>query len=183
MAAQDPQAEPSMEEILASIRRIISEEDETEEADGPALDLVNATDEEPPAAPEDFASEDDIVFDETPAPEPEIELEAAPERGPEPALEPEFEAPPPATTASAAPSLIEEAADSILSEPAASAAAGSLSRLTAQLRISDAQGQTLEGVVREMLKPMLREWLDQNLPKIVESRVEAELERIARMSR
>ena len=43
--------------------------------------------------------------------------------------------------------------------------------------------QTIEGVVRELLKPMLKDWLDHHLPAIVESRVEAELERIARMAR
>jgi uncharacterized protein len=71
----------------------------------------------------------------------------------------------------------------ILSNPVASQAAGSLARLAGTLRISDAPGQTVEGVVRELLKPMLKEWLDRNLAAIVEARVEAELERIARMSR
>ena len=37
---------------------------------------------------------------------------------------------------------------------------------------------TLEGLVREMLKPMLRDWLDANLPRIVESMVSREIERI-----
>ncbi len=55
MAMQDPQAEPSMEEILASIRRIISEEEQP--ASEPVLDL---TEHEPAAAP---TVEDDIVFE------------------------------------------------------------------------------------------------------------------------
>lgn len=168
MAAQDQQAEPSMEEILASIRRIISEEDEAPEAGDPVLDLTETDDNAPPSSAS--GPEDDIVFDE-------IEEE------------PEFEADPPAAPVPAAPASGRHAAGSqqfaegILSEPAASAAAGALAKLASQLRISDAPGQTLEGLVREMLKPMLREWLDQNLPNIVESRVEAELERIARLSR
>ena len=37
---------------------------------------------------------------------------------------------------------------------------------------------TLEGLVREMLRPMLRDWLDQNLPSLVESMVAREIERI-----
>ena len=65
----------------------------------------------------------------------------------------------------------------------ASATAGALARLAGSLRISDAPGQSLEGVVRELLKPMLKEWLERNLPAIVEARVEAELERIARLAR
>jgi hypothetical protein len=42
------------------------------------------------------------------------------------------------------------------------------------------EGRSLEDVVRELLKPMLRDWLDRNLPAIVEARVQAEVERIAR---
>jgi hypothetical protein len=37
--------------------------------------------------------------------------------------------------------------------------------------------------VRELLRPMMKEWLDANLPAIVEAKVEAELNRIARLSR
>ena len=41
-------------------------------------------------------------------------------------------------------------------------------------------GETsLEGLVREMLRPMLAEWLDQNLPGMVEKMVQAEIARIA----
>ncbi|MEQ1490073.1 MAG: DUF2497 domain-containing protein, partial [Terricaulis sp.] len=77
----------------------------------------------------------------------------------------------------------EPSVETILSKPTTTAAAGSLARLAGSLRIADTSGQTVEGVVRELLKPMLKEWLDQNLAAIVEARVEAELERIARMSR
>ena len=42
------------------------------------------------------------------------------------------------------------------------------------------EGRTLEDLVREMLKPILRDWLDQNLSSIVEARVQAEVERISR---
>ena len=42
---------------------------------------------------------------------------------------------------------------------------------------------TIEGLVREMLKPMMKDWLDANLAKIVEEKVEAEVQRIARMAR
>jgi len=41
-------------------------------------------------------------------------------------------------------------------------------------------GETsLEGLVRDMLRPMLAEWLDRNLPEIVERLVKAEIARIA----
>ena len=160
MAMQDPQAEPSMEEILASIRRIISEEEQP--ASEPVLDL---TEHEPAAA---STVEDDIVFEAV-----EQAVAAAP-------------APAPTVTHTPAPVVETPPAPpepTILSTPTTHAAAGSLARLAGSLRIADTNGQTIEGVVRELLKPMLKEWLDKNLPAIVESRVEAELERIARLAR
>ena len=39
---------------------------------------------------------------------------------------------------------------------------------------------TLEDVVRETLRPMLKLWLDENLPSVVERMVQAEIERVAR---
>jgi cell pole-organizing protein PopZ len=164
MALQDPQAEPSMEEILASIRRIISEEDQAQAQ--PVLDLTETEQAAPP--------EDDLVFE---AVEPVAEVAAEPEPIPTPP------APAPAPRAAAPPPVVEPAPETILSPPTATAAAGALARLAGTLRIADSEGQTVEGVVRELLKPMLKEWLDRNLPAIVESRVEAELERIARLAR
>lgn len=166
MALKDPQAEPSMEEILASIRRIISEEEQPAE---PVLDLTEAQAEAPQAAAP--AAEDDLVFEAVePAPAPV----AAP--APQPVAAAPAPRPAPVVEHTAAP-------DTIISPPTASATAGALARLAGSLRISDTPHQSVEGVVRELLKPMLKDWLDQNLPAIVESRVEAELERIARLAR
>jgi uncharacterized protein len=168
MALQDQQAEPSMEEILASIRRIISEEEQTPNA-APVLDLTQ-TDEPPPAPVQQHVAppvDDDIVFEAVE----QAEIQ-------EVAYVPEV-----ATAPQPRPIVVEPTADSILSTPTTNAAAGSLARLAGSLRIADTAGQTVEGVVREMLKPMLKDWLDRNLAAIVEARVEAELERIARMSR
>jgi uncharacterized protein len=169
MALQDPQAEPSMEEILASIRRIISEEEQAPNA-APVLDLTQ-TDEPAVAAPAP-AVEDDIVF--------EAVEQAVIEETPVP--EPAYAAPAPAPVRRET-MAVEPTPDSILSRPTTDAAAGSLARLAGSLRIADTANQTVEGVVRELLKPMLKEWLDRNLPAIVEARVEAELERIARLAR
>lgn len=171
MSLQDPQAEPSMEEILASIRRIISEEEQAP-APEPVLDLTQSEAPAPApmaaAAPPPVASDDDIVFDEVDEPEPA----------------PAFQASAPAAPVYTPPPSVDLAGvDTILSPPSASAAAGAMARLAGTLRISDAPNQTIEGVVRELLKPMLKDWLDKNLPAIVESRVEAELERIARLAR
>ena len=43
--------------------------------------------------------------------------------------------------------------------------------------------QPVEGLMREMLRPLLRTWLDDNLPAIVEGLVRAEIERVARRGR
>lgn len=44
-------------------------------------------------------------------------------------------------------------------------------------------GETsLEGLVRDMMRPMLKEWLDSNLPDLVESMVDREITRITRKS-
>lgn len=63
----------------------------------------------------------------------------------------------------------------------ADAAAGALGKLMASMDVSS--DNSLEGLVRSMLQPMLKEWLDANLSGIVESKVEAEVQRIARMAR
>ncbi|MEZ5994537.1 MAG: DUF2497 domain-containing protein [Hyphomonadaceae bacterium] len=163
MALQDQQAEPSMEEILASIRRIISEEEQAPAAAEPVLDLTQT--EDAASLQEEVSPDDDIVFE---AVEDVVAQEVLP---PAPA------------PAAPAPEAHQEPIEAILSQPTASAAAGALARLAGSLRISDTQNQTIEGVVRELLKPMLKDWLDHNLPAIVEARVEAELERIARLAR
>ena len=41
-------------------------------------------------------------------------------------------------------------------------------------------GRSLEDVTRELLRPLIKSWLDENLPRIVESAVEQEVQRIAR---
>ena len=46
-----------------------------------------------------------------------------------------------------------------------------------------AEGRTLEDVVRELLRPLLKQWLDENLPGIVQQTVDKEVERIARGGR
>jgi len=59
-------------------------------------------------------------------------------------------------------------------------------RVYGSLKISESdsgEGDSLEGMVRGMLKPMLREWLDDNLPTMVESAVRGEVERISSKSR
>lgn len=128
-----------MEEILASIRRII-----TEEGDAPAPAGTAAV-AEPHATEEEPAPGGDVLELTEPLP-------AEPVGG-----------------------------SALLSEATAAVASQSLSMLSnLVVRNYDGAENTLEGLVREMLKPMLREWLDANLPELVERIVSREVERITR---
>ena len=170
-------SEPSMEEILASIRRIIADEKDapaaTEEAAGATEEVLELT---------QMVQDDGSVVDvrqEVPEPEPE----PAPEPEPEPALEPEPEP-------EAAP-MNKQEADALLSDLAATAATSSLEALAHTVQSERKAsftgvtpiglgGRTLEDLVMELMRPMLKEWLDQNLPPVVERIVQKEVERIAR---
>ena len=192
----DPTAqEPTMEEILASIRRIISEDDApAETAAAPEPEPAPA----PAPEPEPFPSA--ALMDETPSvQEPEaveediLELTDTYEA---PAVEsigdldvssPEPEAP----TAWTAPAPTPDY-DALVGESAAASAASAFAGLHASLKpataapaaptgdLSFLSGSTVEGMVAEMLKPLLKNWLDANLPGIVERAVKAEVERISR---
>jgi hypothetical protein len=72
-------------------------------------------------------------------------------------------------------------ADGLISPDAAQASRQSLAALSALKERSDALpvgDGPLEAVVREMLKPMLKDWLDRNLPELVEELVTREIARI-----
>ncbi len=154
------QREPSMEEILASIRRIISEDGEVPSAAAPQPAPHAAYAPEPNPA-DDFA---ELIVDELDELAPEGEpYTASPSDILELARQQE-------KTASAA---------SIISADTAAVATQQLSQLSQMLvRGYEGAENTLEGLVREMLKPMLKEWLDASLPDIVEKMVAREISRI-----
>ncbi len=171
-----------MEEILASIRRIISE-DEAPAAPEPfpaAADPAPAPAAPTLVAPEPIIEEEDDVLELTErVPEPaaiethgDLDVLAAPE--PEPIV---AAAPAPAPIAARAPAAGFE--DSLLSAPAAEAASVAFGQLSKNL-LMPAEGRTLEDVVRELLRPLLKSWLDENLPGIVQTAVAEEVERVSR---
>ena len=198
--------EPTMEEILASIRRIISEDDAPAETAAAPVEPAPAPEPEPAPAP--------VAF-EAPAPEPEpveedvLELTetyeapaaesigdldlspAEPEPFPaEPVSESVF-APPPEIHTPEHPSVPTTHYDSLVGESAAASAASAFAGLAASFQkpapvapsgpdLNFASGSTVEAMVAEMLRPMLKDWLDANLPGIVEAEVRKEVERIAR---
>ncbi|MFZ5729616.1 MAG: PopZ family protein, partial [Pseudomonadota bacterium] len=69
--------------------------------------------------------------------------------------------------------------EGLLSQTAATAAASAFGQLSAAIGMPHSD-RTLEDVVRELLRPLLKQWLDDNLPRIVEASVREEVERIAR---
>lgn len=76
--------------------------------------------------------------------------------------------------------VAEEEGSSLVSARAAGASRARLAELAAAksqtLPVSDAP---LEALVREMLKPILKDWLDRHLPEIVEELVQREIQRIS----
>ncbi|WP_447725305.1 DUF2497 domain-containing protein [Sphingomonas koreensis] len=148
----DVSNEPSMEDILSSIKRIIAEEGES---------AVTARTRRPARAapPPPVVDEDEILELNEPAP---AESRQPAERDPEPE-----------------PVLDEAPAEPILSATTAQATRGPLEALSRMIVKPDVAGSdTLEGLVRELLRPMLREWLDANLPRMVEEMVQREIARI-----
>jgi len=230
--------EPTMEEILASIRRIISDDEP-----GPAMTAPSASpapkpapakpapQPEPEALDESALGQDDIdaMFASFDAPEPPKakapEPAAAATVAPAPAVatpavaapaaeedidvfeltedmaEAPFSPPPPPQPApvakapepprrepeprweAPAPSFAAPAAmeDRLLSAATNDAVTGAFGALTNTILSNNAR--TLDDIVKDMLRPMLRAWLDDNLPPLVERLVKQEIERVARGGR
>ncbi len=229
--------EPSMEEILASIRRIIADDDAVKPAAPPKpapppaapplsapspaaarapapppRPLVAAPPPPPPppppvatntqndidammagldAPPGGASAEPDVLelTEAMAAPEPTEEpagfggsfqtIDGEPDvvfadTQPEPREEPRRYAPPPPP-----PPPSSAAYDrSLLSNAAHSAVDSAFNTLAQTVLVHNAR--TLEDLVREMLRPMLKSWLDDNLPGMVERLVRAEIERVSR---
>jgi len=212
-----------MEEILASIRRIIADDDPGKGAKEslpkasepviarPAPVLQSPRPVPPPPRP--------VPPPVAPPPEPEedeidamlAQLEATSRKAPAPAEEPvsdildlteqmaaaeeapafrtidgqpdvvfEERPPPPAPRAVMEPPRpLPDPGERSLISPATSAAVDSAFNTLAQTVLVQ-NGRTLEDLVKEMLRPMLKTWLDDNLPGTVERLVRAEIERVSR---
>jgi len=167
-----PGAEPSMDDILASIRKILNED---EASAGPAV--------KPEAPAEPFLLTEEMLVTQSEAPAPEsAPLEAASTPVMRPAAAPELPPPSPAPAALSEPASAPPVSELVAPAAAAAAAAsmGQLLRAVTQERSSAIfrGGPTIEDVVREEVRPMLKEWLDNHLPGIVERAVRAEIERV-----
>jgi uncharacterized protein len=142
--------EPSMEEILASIRNII--------ADDPARDAALKRQQAPAPTPQIVYSKD----------APDANAPTVVWRRPQ-AVEAE-----PAADANG----IQHSEESLLSPEADEAVALSFGALSANLEVRSAE--LADSMVRDMLRPMVKQWLDDNLPTMVERLVREEIQRVAR---
>ncbi len=161
--------DPSMEDILASIRRILNEDDTPKSAPDPAepdngvlmLDDSMMVSETPDAPPPAARPPPPATLEHKPLPEPKPQAAPTPTPVPEPSVQ-----------------------STSLVAPAAAAAAGAsvseLMRALATERSTAVQrgGPTIEDLVRVELRPLLKDWLDNHLPPLVERLVRAEIERV-----
>ena len=166
-------AEPSMEDILSSIKRIIAEDSEAT-LSGPRVKrsvglspLGHAERADEGGEGEDILElSDPVAVDPTPV----SVLTPVP-----PALEVQPVAVAP--QARGEPVSVEAA---LVSPTTTQASRSSLAALSALIVKPETTGSdTLEGLVRDLLKPMLSEWLDAKLPEIVERQVAQEIARIS----
>jgi cell pole-organizing protein PopZ len=189
--------EPSMEEILASIRRIIADDDATKTAPPKPVEAVKPIAAKPvtpprPPSPMPHVADPSLAVEAAPAPFEEtadildLTESMASSTPPEPMPSPAFR-----TIDGSFDIGYEEPADkpapqrpvgepiSQLLSTATSAAVDSAFNSLAQTVLVH-NARTLEDLVREMLRPMLKSWLDDNLPGMVERLVRAEIERVSR---
>jgi len=201
-----------MEEILASIRRIIADDDPARTAPKASEPVPLPRPVPPPRMapsppPEPEIKEDEIdtmlaQLQATSQPEPAVEEEPASDildlteqmATPQPASGPAFRTidgqpdvvfddspvePPPPTPRIEEPRPVMNGGERGLISAATTAAVDSAFNTLAQTVLVQ-NGRTLEDLVREMLRPMLKTWLDDNLPSMVERLVRAEIERVSR---
>ena len=162
--ASEAGPDPSMEDILASIRRILSEE----ETQPPA-----------PVPPPPNPGAGVLVLDPSMlvAEEPHVEKKAKP-------VNPGHAAARCSRTRASAAPRAPEPAGGLVAPEAAAAAAQSVGTLVRQLGAERGTqvsrgGPTIEDVVREEVRPLLKQWLDAHLPPMVERLVRAEIERVS----
>lgn len=172
--AQEPATatEPSMEEILASIRKIIADEDTGEASAAPELDIVETDVLELTQMVQDDGSIVDVTT-------PQNEEPVAPMSEP---VVPEV---------AAEPVMLPSKPESLASDGAIAASANALSALANTVEIERLAlpslgnglgngGRTLEDMVLELMRPLLKDWLDRNLPATVDRLVQKEIERISK---
>jgi uncharacterized protein len=204
---RSPDNDPSMDDILASIRKIISDDEaRAQVAQGGAAGAQTTSEPKPAtttrAGPtanrEDVLLLTDLI--EEPSASPAAMPPAAPTPMPLPIIDPAraSEMPQPhvgdpsrASSSSSGSAMSEQ---SLVGSTVAGATSSAFKRLNEALDEHEpaapqtveagpplgAGGKTIEDLVKEMLRPMLKDWLERNLPPMVERLVEREIARLTR---
>ncbi len=180
-----------MEDILASIRRILNEDEAPKSApepEGPTggvlmLDSSMMVPETPPNAPKAKSPpEPSATLENTPLPDPKPFIPPPPASPTPPVAQSVQSAQPAPSQPSASPAASADTASLVAPAAAAATAASvdTLMRTLATERNTAVQrgGPTLEDVVRAVIRPMLKDWLDAHLPPLAERLVRAEIERV-----
>lgn len=168
MAEAKTEQEPSIEEILESIRQIISDDkpggdDGTLKAPPPEEPVkTSVPPPPPPPAPEARTPVLDLTEAVTPPPTPSPEIEMS--------------------------DVPQDTGDGLMSPATEDFTQQALTRLMGSVPIErdipdrmPVHGNvTLEDITRDLLRPMLKDWLDRNLPGMVEKLVQKEIEKITR---
>ncbi len=175
----DPKApqEPSMEEILASIRRIIYENDDQQGGETESEETSPIVADDDVLELTEVVKEDGSVVSLRPAKKERQPDEAEGQDEPDAAARPDAED--------------EAKEEGLVSKETAETATGSLAELARAIvkehesagNIDPASGGVSEEVIKEMIRPMLKDWLDRNLPDLVERLVRKELARMVRRAK
>lgn len=186
--------EPSMDDILASIRKIISDDEARAQGAGPRLGAPSRPAEiVPPVPPRPTPGEDVLLLtDIVEEPKSMSNAEPTPSRV-DPVNPAEMPQPSTEPTAMEKPVSEKPAAETLVGAGVAGVASSAFARLNQAVQDSvpppaasnpgpsvGGSGQTIEDLVKEMLRPMLKDWLDTNLPPMVERYVEREIARLTR---
>jgi hypothetical protein len=172
--AKSSAAEPSMDDILASIRRILAE-DATASENGAATGAATGP-VRPGTAEADWSVADPSAVwrDDQVTEAGEPPLPAMAEGGAEVLLlTPEMRKPSRPAGEPRPPRVVSAGAADVSTDVLAQLAKAILDRRDIAV---GAREVTLEGMVREMLRPLLREWLDRNLPYLIERLVKKEID-------
>lgn len=196
-ADQATAEEPSIEEILESIRQIISDDDEDGDDAGDVImdvepdkdeagdvDLPKKDDDDAPADIEGDMTEQAVEDGDV------LELRDVVEEGGAAdismdAAEDDYE------PADIEGDMTDDDDSRLISEDTEDAAVGAMAKLAENMFVEEhrAAGMapagriTLEHITRELLRPMLKEWLDRRLPGLVEELVEREIKKISDRSK
>lgn len=203
--------EPSMEEILASIRRIIADDQmlpltrslaaPVQGVDAPAAEFPAPPPEWEPAIPappaarapekpkarfEPAPAVSAFQGGERPAPYvPDFERKPLPYPSAARAAPAQPQAPmeiePPAKAAPQPPHQAPPGAETLMSPRTGESVSSAFGALATSMFLQNTG--MVEEALREMLRPLLKQWLDDNLPVMVERLVRTEIERVARGGR